>query len=104
MSEELGNLFSLMELVSNADTINHFRQAHTDATIRYGDLKKQLAEDMVTYVAPMREKMDHYMADRDSLNRVLKAGGERARESAQKTVAHARRLVGLNHFGAGLNA
>ena len=104
MSEELGNLFSLMELVSTADTISHFRQAHADATIRYGDLKKQLAEDMVTYVAPMREKMDHYMADRESLNRTLKAGGERARESAQKTVAHARRLVGLNHFGAGLNS
>ena len=53
---EIENLFSLMRLVSKEEVIKEFDAQYADCTIRYGDLKKQLAEDMENFVAPLREK------------------------------------------------
>ena len=47
VSEPIANLFTLMELVSTPDTLQHFKDAYADCSIRYGDLKKQLAEDIL---------------------------------------------------------
>ncbi|MFM1745317.1 MAG: hypothetical protein RLZZ630_1254, partial [Bacteroidota bacterium] len=44
-SEAISNLFALMGLVSDPDTLSFFDQQYDAGTIRYGDLKKQLAED-----------------------------------------------------------
>jgi len=54
--EAIENLFNLIKLVSSPDTISHFETAYNNCTIRYGDLKKQLAEDMVTFMAPITQK------------------------------------------------
>lgn len=98
VSEEVANLFLLMDLVSQPDTLEHFKNEYNKATIRYGDLKKQLAEDMVQFVAPMRSRIDEILKDRNRLNTILKRGGEQARESAQETVRNAREMVGLRYY------
>ncbi|MFM1984485.1 MAG: hypothetical protein RL723_920, partial [Actinomycetota bacterium] len=58
------NIFQLMRLVSNADAIQFFEEAYQQCTIRYGDLKKQLAEDMVTFISPIREKAENIRNDK----------------------------------------
>jgi len=45
--EAIQNLFDLMRVVSTADTLAHFEDLYANCNIRYGDFKKQLAEDMV---------------------------------------------------------
>ena len=42
MPEPIKNIFSLLELVSDTDTVQYFKDKYNDCSIRYGDLKKQL--------------------------------------------------------------
>ncbi|MBI3233744.1 MAG: tryptophan--tRNA ligase, partial [Bacteroidetes bacterium] len=82
VSEEIQNLFDLMKVVSTPDTLVHFEETYQKATIRYGDLKKQLAEDMVTFVSPIYERINELKADDDYLSKVAKQGAEKAYASA----------------------
>lgn len=97
-SPEVINLFALMELVSQPDTLKHFEMAYDQATIRYGDLKKQLAEDMISFVAPLRERIRETLSDRQRLNSLLKRGAEQARVSARETLRNAREMAGLKYY------
>lgn len=94
----ISNLFTLMELVCEPDAIAHFQQAYNECTIRYGDLKKQLAEDMVRFVRPIREKVEAILADEVYLKRVMENGAEKARTSARATMQVVREAIGLNYF------
>lgn len=98
MSEPVANLFSLLELTSTPEVVKHFRDAYADCSIRYGDLKKQLAEDILAVTTPIRERVNDILADDDYLRRVLKQGAEKARESAAKTLADVREIMGIRKF------
>ena len=63
VSEPIQNLFTIMEVVSDAETLAFFKQAYADCSIRYGDLKKQLAEDIVTFVEPVYNKIQELSAN-----------------------------------------
>ncbi|XZF14598.1 tryptophan--tRNA ligase [Chitinophagaceae bacterium MMS25-I14] len=97
------NLFTLMRLVSTPDIVQKFEDDYNNSSegnviIRYGDFKKQLAEDMVAFVAPIREKAQELQHDEDKLRSILKEGAEKARESASKTIAEARKMIGINYY------
>ena len=94
-SEPVENLFTIMDLVSTPETVAHFRQCYADCSIRYGDLKKQIAEDLNAFIAPIRERIEEYSSDRAYLERVATAGAERARESAEATLREIRSIVGF---------
>ncbi len=96
--QEIKNLFSLLEIVSSKDTVDYYEDAFNKCTIRYGDLKKQLAEDMNIYIAPIREKINDLMANEAYLGKVAKQGGEQARENAAKTIDEVRKIMGINYF------
>jgi tryptophanyl-tRNA synthetase len=98
MSESVKNLFQLMKLVSSSSVIESFLKDYTAGTIRYGDMKKQLAEDMISFIQPIREKASALQADATTLEKILKEGAEKARESASKTIAEARKLIGINYY------
>jgi tryptophanyl-tRNA synthetase len=98
MSEPVANLFYLLELLSTPDTVDHFRAAYNDCSIRYGDLKKQLAEDMIRFTTPIRERIQDIYHDDDYLRKVVKMGAEKARESASKTVRDVREIIGYKPF------
>lgn len=97
-SPEIENLFSLMKLVSKPEIIEEFDRQYADCTIRYGDLKKQLAEDMETFVAPLRERIKSVESDAAYLSKVAKTGCEKARESAKKTIKEVREIIGFKTF------
>ena len=92
------NLFDLMRLVSQSDVVDTFEAAFNNANIRYGDMKKQLAEDMVQFVRPIRELSEELQRDEATLQRILRQGAEKARESAGKTIAEARKNIGIYYY------
>lgn len=96
--EPIQNLFNLMDIVSEAETVKHFKEKYADCTIRYGDLKKQLAQDMVKTISPIREKINELKADEAYLGKVARMGAEKARESAQKTLKEVREIIGFRQF------
>ncbi|HEY9533395.1 MAG TPA: tryptophan--tRNA ligase [Mucilaginibacter sp.] len=96
--DEIQNLFDLMKVVSTPDTIAHFDKLYNTMQIRYGDLKKQLAEDMVNATAPIRERINDIAADADYLRQVARHGAEKARESASRTIREVREIIGFRGF------
>ena len=52
MPDYIQNIFQLMHLVSKPEMVETYRSMYNNCTIRYGDMKKQLAEDMVSFMAP----------------------------------------------------
>lgn len=96
--EYIQNVFNIMKLVSTSETVAIYEQAYNDCTIRYGDMKKQLAEDMVQFIAPIREKAEALQQDEASLQKILREGAVKARESAAKTIAAARKLIGISYY------
>ena len=98
MTEPIANLFQLMNVVSKPETIQFFREKYNDCSIRYGDLKKQLAEDMITFVNPIRERIQEIASDEVYLNKVAQLGKEKAQESARKTIREVREIIGFKPF------
>lgn len=98
MSESLSNLFMLMEQVSSPEVIKHFRDLYDNQSLMYGPLKKQLGDDMVNFIAPIREKALALQNDATYLNRIMKEGAEKARESAAQTLQQARKLIGIHYY------
>jgi tryptophanyl-tRNA synthetase len=98
MPEYIENVFLLMNLVAAEETVSSFRKAYNECTIRYGDMKKQLAEDMVRFIAPIRERAQALQQDEAAIRKILKEGAEKARESASRTISEARKAIGINFY------
>lgn len=94
-SVEIENLFSLMRLVSKQEIVQQFEDSYNDCSIRYGDMKKQLLQDMDLFLAPLREKIKELSSDETYLNKVIQIGAEKARESAKKTIREVREIIGF---------
>ncbi|MCK9163906.1 MAG: tryptophan--tRNA ligase, partial [Bacteroidales bacterium] len=65
---------------------------------RYGDMKKELAEDMVIFTSPFRERILEIEKDELYLSKVVSQGSEKARDSAQKTIREVREIIGFKPF------
>jgi len=98
MSEPVRNLFTIMNVVSDPSVVKYFSEKHASCEIRYGDLKKQLAEDIIKATTPIRERIDDILTDNKYLARVVKEGGEKARDSASRTVREVREIIGYRSF------
>jgi tryptophanyl-tRNA synthetase len=94
----IDNIFELMKLVSSAEVIAKFETDYNNCTIRYGDMKKQLGDDMVKFIAPIREKAESIRTNQAYLKEVMEKGAEKARKSAQATMQLVRKAIGLNYF------
>ncbi|NOY38387.1 MAG: tryptophan--tRNA ligase [Chlorobi bacterium] len=98
MSEPVKNLFTIMKVVSEPDTVEHFREKYNRCEIRYGEMKKQLAEDIIRFTAPIRERILEISGNNVYLRKVVRTGAEKARESAAKTVREVREIIGFKPF------
>lgn len=96
--QEVQNLFDLMKVVSSEDTLSHFNALYNKCEIRYGDFKKQLAEDITIATQPIRERIEDISKDTALLKKVANWGAEKARESASKTIKEVRELIGFRSF------
>jgi tryptophanyl-tRNA synthetase len=92
------NIFLLMKLVSDKEVIDKFENDYNNCHIRYGDMKKQLAEDMVKFISPVRERAQGILSNEASLKAIMKTGAEKARHSAKITMELVRQSMGLQYF------
>jgi len=92
------NMFDMMALVSAKETVQHFEEKYNDCSIRYGDMKKQLAEDMVSFLAPISAKITELSSNEKKLYEILGDGGSKARASASQTLKDVREIIGLKSF------
>lgn len=95
MPDYIENMFQLMRLVSKDDVVSTFEAAYESCSIRYGDMKKQLAEDMVAFISPIRERAESIRNDTKYLEDVMQLGAEKARASAAETMERVRNAMGL---------
>lgn len=92
------NLFTIMKVVSSAETYQFFDEKYNTCQIRYGDFKKQLAEDIIAATSPIRERIEAISADEQYLRKVANMGAEKARASANKTITEVRQIIGFKPF------
>ncbi|HKG68514.1 MAG TPA: tryptophan--tRNA ligase [Segetibacter sp.] len=92
------NIFLLMKLVSDVQVINKFESDYNDCNIRYGDMKKQLADDLVKFISPIREKVHGILGNDAYLKQIMETGAEKAGKSAKATMLLVRENMGLKYF------
>ena len=98
MPESIQNLFTIMKVVSTPDTVKFFEEQYANCEIRYGDLKKQIAEDVIKMLAPINQKIKEIDSNTEYLSKVAKMGAEKARENASKTLKDVKEIIGFRRF------
>lgn len=93
--QAIENLFALMRAVSAPETLQFFEEEYNQCRIRYGDMKKQLANDMIQFIAPIYERIQELRNDDDYLRKVIRNGAEKAHASAAPTVRDVREIIGI---------
>jgi tryptophanyl-tRNA synthetase len=97
-SEAVKNLFTIMNVVSEPETVKYFTEKYASCEIRYGDMKNQLADDIIKFTEPIRIRINDILDDNKYLSGVVSAGAEKARASASKTVKEVREIIGYRPF------
>jgi tryptophanyl-tRNA synthetase len=98
MSEPVSNLFTMMNVVSDQSVVKYFTDKYASCEIRYGELKKQLAEDIIKATDPIRIRINDILTDNRYLSQVVKEGCEKARASASRTIREVREIIGYKAF------
>ncbi|MCD8262699.1 MAG: tryptophan--tRNA ligase [Bacteroides sp.] len=93
--EVIQNLFTFLEIISTKEAYDYYNEKWNDCSIRYGDLKKQLAEDITNFNAPIREKILEYSSNTNLLDKIARMGAEKARKSAVRTIREVREIIGF---------
>ncbi len=93
--QAIENLFALMRAVSAPETLQFFEEEYNQCRIRYGDMKKQLANDMIQFIAPIYERIQELRNDDEYLRKVIRNGAEKAHASAAPTVREVREIIGI---------
>ncbi len=97
-TEPVENIFLLMKLVSSKTVVEKYESDFNNCSIRYGDMKKQLGEDMVNFLAPIRQKTIDILNNENYLKEVLEAGAAKANKSAAATMNIVREAIGLKYY------
>lgn len=96
--EVIENLFTFLSIVSSQETYKYFNEKWNDCSIRYGDLKKKLAEDIIAFNAPICDRMNEFNSNQALLKKIIEEGNTKARESASKTLKEVRQIIGFKPY------
>lgn len=97
-AQPIENIFALMKALSKPETLAFFEEEYNHCRIRYGDMKKQLAQDAIDFTQPFRDKIKEIGSDDHYLQKVVKLGRDKAHESASKTIREVREIIGFKPF------
>ena len=84
------NVYAIHRLLKSAEELDPIYEAHKG---RYGDLKKMLATDLETFIAPMRDRRNSITDD--EVKAVLADGVARAKTVSNETIAKVRSAIGI---------
>lgn len=94
-STGVGNLLQLVALFQGEDTRASYESAYQSEGIRYGDLKKDLAEAIFAQLQPLQEKRAELESQPDYVTQVIREGAQKAQEIAGHTVEELKSKMGL---------
>ena len=94
---EACNVFSLFKLFADEKEQNSLREQYLAGGLGYGDAKKMLLDQLDNFFSPFRKEREKLKADKEYVNQILKSGGEKAREEAQRTMTSVYKAVGLSY-------
>jgi tryptophanyl-tRNA synthetase len=89
------NVFALLKLVASPEELTEWESKYRAGGTGYSEAKKRLAELMIEYFKPFRQKRTELENNLDYVRKVLADGARRAKAVAAKTLAEARKAVGL---------
>ena len=84
------NIFALLKLVASPEELAQWEQRYRSGGMGYGEAKKRLAELMIDYFRPYRQKRAELESHLDVVDALLRKGAERARAAALPTLLKAR--------------
>lgn len=89
------NIVSLYKLFASDVQVKEMEDKYRSGNYGYGHAKQALFEVIWEYFAPCRKRREELLADPGYIESVLKAGAEKARATAAKTMDEVRKTVGL---------
>lgn len=89
------NLVMFVELFQGHDRAMQYKEAYKNEGLRYGDLKKELAEAIYKELAPIQERRKYFEAHPEEVEKILKEGKEYAKNIADETLREVREKMGL---------
>jgi len=92
------NVFALLKLFAPAEEIKQWEDRYRKGGTGYGEAKKRLAELIVEYFGPFRQKRAELEQNIEHVKEILAKGAERARAVASVTLDQARKAVGLGCY------
>ncbi len=93
---EACNIFSLHKLFLNKDELSSLAEKYKKGGMGYKESKDMLLQEILTLVRPMRERREMYAKDLDKVRIILKKGGEKAKDIAEKKMNIIRTNIGVN--------
>ena len=92
------NIFKLHKLFSTQEELLDIRDRYTKGGIGYKESKEILIKNIEKFIAPLREKREQLAADTDYVLDVLKEGGKRAKQKAEKKMEIVREAIGVKLY------
>jgi len=89
------NVFALLKLFATPDELAEWDRRYRSGGMGYGEAKKRLAELVVEFFAPYRQKRAELESNLDAVKAMLRDGAARAGAVASQTLQEARKVVGL---------
>ncbi|MBU0528837.1 tryptophan--tRNA ligase [bacterium] len=90
-------LFQIYSLLLNKDDKKELESRFDNPGLRYGDVKKELADSIIDFFQPYRKKREYLENHKDYVLKVLKEGAQKASIEADKYLTKARTAMGLNY-------
>jgi len=94
-SQGVKNLLMLLKEFADGKVYQGFVQAEKNKTIRYGDLKKVLAENISEEFKSFRKKRAELLKNPKKLDKIMSVGAKKAQKVADKTMSDVRKIIGL---------
>lgn len=89
------NAFALYKLLANGEQIEKMRANYIGGNYGYGHAKQELFELIVANFKTEREKYNHYMANLEEVDRLLKIGARKAHQVADAVLERVREKLGF---------
>lgn len=103
MSQEMINFYFLMELCSPPDVYNKYKEMYESGKQKfYGEMKKQLANDIIELLSPIRDRYHSEVCSDDRVRRILCTGRDRVRPISARVLQSVQRKFGLHNQEIGL--
>ena len=93
MSAGVKNLFSLLELLTDKKTVQKYSTAFNNKTLRYSELKNELAEAAICFLKPIQERKKKL--NQNKVRKILAEGAKKARRIAQRNILEIKKRMGL---------